>query len=112
MAEPTCYCGHVKDEHGDPDYPGSTVCMIENCECIAFERDPEATANSGVHWMVEREVVGPSFAPALCGKRPKHGWLEERQTLGTCARCISRLPDAERKRLYPVTTSDTSGEVK
>lgn len=43
MNEPTCYCGHVKDEHGsDPDYPGSTACMIENCNCVAFDHNSEA----------------------------------------------------------------------
>lgn len=40
-----CYCGHVEDEHGsDPDYPGSTVCTIEGCDCVAFDHDSEATA--------------------------------------------------------------------
>jgi hypothetical protein len=58
-----------------------------------------------VHWMLEREVVGPSFAPALCGRRPpRGGWLEERQARGTCTRCIERLPYDERKRLYPLST--------
>lgn len=33
-----CMCGHVADEHGgDPDYPGSTACAVEGCDCIAFE---------------------------------------------------------------------------
>lgn len=41
----TCHCGHVQDEHGnDPQYPGSTSCTIEGCECIAFEKNPEAEA--------------------------------------------------------------------
>ena len=40
-----CHCGHVVDEHGgDPDYPGSTACNIEDCECIAFEENPDADA--------------------------------------------------------------------
>lgn len=39
----TCHCGHVQDEHGDdPEYPGSTACSIEGCDCIAFEKNPEA----------------------------------------------------------------------
>lgn len=34
----TCTCGDVKDEHGgDPDYPGSTACSVDGCDCIAFE---------------------------------------------------------------------------
>ncbi len=33
-----CTCGHVADEHGgNPDYPGSTACAVEGCDCIAFE---------------------------------------------------------------------------
>lgn len=36
----TCTCGDVLDEHGgDPDYPGSTSCNVEGCECLAFESD-------------------------------------------------------------------------
>lgn len=38
-----CYCGHVEDEHGgDPKYPGSTACAVENCDCIGFDHDEEA----------------------------------------------------------------------
>ena len=33
-----CTCGDVRDEHGhDPDYPGSTACTRESCDCLAFE---------------------------------------------------------------------------
>ncbi len=41
----TCCCGHVEDEHGDdPAYPGSTTCNVEDCDCAAFEEDPDAGA--------------------------------------------------------------------
>lgn len=34
----TCTCGDVADEHGgDPEYPGSTECTVDGCECLAFE---------------------------------------------------------------------------
>jgi hypothetical protein len=34
----TCHCGHLEDEHGgDSDYPGSTACAIEGCDCVCFE---------------------------------------------------------------------------
>lgn len=37
-----CTCGHDEEEHGgDPNYPGSTACNVENCDCIAFEADEE-----------------------------------------------------------------------
>ena len=33
-----CTCGHAEEEHGhDPQYPGSTACQMEDCECIAWE---------------------------------------------------------------------------
>ena len=36
-----CTCGHAPEEHGhDPKYPGSTSCT--ECDCIAYEADPEA----------------------------------------------------------------------
>lgn len=39
-----CTCTHVADEHGhDPQYPGSTACTVEDCGCLAFEEDVEAT---------------------------------------------------------------------
>jgi len=39
-----CTCSHVADEHGrDPEYPGSTACTAEDCGCLAFEEDVEAT---------------------------------------------------------------------
>ena len=39
-AEP-CVCGDAIEAHGgDPEYPGSTSCT--ECDCIAYEADPEA----------------------------------------------------------------------
>lgn len=36
-----CTCGHAPEEHGrDPEYPGSTGCA--ECDCVAYEADPEA----------------------------------------------------------------------
>lgn len=36
--DPQCTCGHPKEEHGgDSEYPGSTSCSVEDCDCIAFE---------------------------------------------------------------------------
>lgn len=38
--EENCTCGHHFEEHGgDPDYPGSTACNIEDCDCTCFEPD-------------------------------------------------------------------------
>lgn len=38
--EDTCICGHARDDHGhDPEYPGSTACRDDDCDCIAFEAD-------------------------------------------------------------------------
>lgn len=38
-----CYCGHVEDEHGGiPEFPGSTECTVEGCDCIGFDHDEEA----------------------------------------------------------------------
>ena len=35
-----CQCGHAVEEHGhDPEYPGSTACSVEGCDCIAYEAD-------------------------------------------------------------------------
>jgi hypothetical protein len=35
-----CTCGHAPEEHGgDPKYPGSTACSVDDCECIAYEDD-------------------------------------------------------------------------
>ena len=44
MSEPSCYCGHVLDEHAaDPKYPrGSLRCTVEGCDCIAFEENEDA----------------------------------------------------------------------
>jgi hypothetical protein len=37
-----CVCGDAIEAHGgDPEYPGSTGCT--ECDCIAYEADPEAT---------------------------------------------------------------------
>lgn len=35
----TCHCGHVRDEH---ELRPSTACTVEGCDCLMFERDPEA----------------------------------------------------------------------
>lgn len=36
--DPACECGHVDDEHGgNPEYPGSMACNVDNCDCIAYE---------------------------------------------------------------------------
>ena len=36
----TCTCGHVEDEHGGrPEFPGSTACNVQACDCIAFEEE-------------------------------------------------------------------------
>ncbi len=38
-----CMCGHEHEAHGhDPEYPGSTACSVEGCDCIAYEPNPEA----------------------------------------------------------------------
>lgn len=40
--EENCTCGHVADEHGgDPEFPGSTKCNVEYCDCCCFELDEE-----------------------------------------------------------------------
>jgi len=42
MIDAICTCGHVYDEHGgDSKYPGSTSCLIDGCDCIAFEEGEE-----------------------------------------------------------------------
>jgi hypothetical protein len=40
-----CYCGHALDEHGCcyPGKPMDTSCGVEGCDCICYERDPEAS---------------------------------------------------------------------
>lgn len=41
--EPTCHCGHVRDEHGgDPKYPRALACNVEGCHCINFEENEDA----------------------------------------------------------------------
>lgn len=38
----TCVCGDVEDEHGqDPEFPGSSACSIEGCDCVAWEWNEE-----------------------------------------------------------------------
>lgn len=37
-----CVCGHSREEHKDPRYPGSTECSHEECDCIAYEADRES----------------------------------------------------------------------
>ena len=38
--EMNCTCGHTEEEHGgDSEYPGSSACSVEGCDCIAFEED-------------------------------------------------------------------------
>ena len=40
-----CACGHSPEEHGhDYEYPGSTECFVDDCECIAYEADPQDDA--------------------------------------------------------------------
>jgi len=37
-----CTCGHDEEEHGgDPKYPGSSKCTIEDCDCLCFEEGDE-----------------------------------------------------------------------
>jgi hypothetical protein len=37
-----CTCGDDEDDHGnDDEYPGSTACNVDDCECIAFEAGEE-----------------------------------------------------------------------
>lgn len=39
----TCMCGDVEDEHGgSKEYPGSTACNVDGCECVAFEWNGDA----------------------------------------------------------------------
>ena len=41
-----CSCDHVRDEHGhDQEFPGSTACNVDDCECVAFEL-AESTADA------------------------------------------------------------------
>jgi hypothetical protein len=42
MMTPTspCVCGHAPEEHGgDPEYPGSTACQVNDCDCCSYESD-------------------------------------------------------------------------
>lgn len=34
-----CHCGHSSDDHR----PRGGECLDDDCDCVAFERDPEAT---------------------------------------------------------------------
>ncbi len=41
----TCTCGHDEAEHGnDLEFPGSTACQDDGCDCVAFESDEEGSA--------------------------------------------------------------------
>jgi hypothetical protein len=38
----TCTCGHEEDEHGgDPQYPGSSACNVDDCDCLSYEEDDD-----------------------------------------------------------------------
>lgn len=39
--EPTCYCGHVRDEHTTNEDFELAECTIEDCKCVMYENDPE-----------------------------------------------------------------------
>ncbi len=40
MAIEVCHCGHVDEEHGGNDeFPGSTECGADDCDCVCFEWD-------------------------------------------------------------------------
>lgn len=42
-----CYCGHCRDDHGhDPKYPGSMACQMDDCDCIAFDKDEQASIDA------------------------------------------------------------------
>ena len=35
-----CTCGHEYDEHGgDPDFPGSSACNAEDCDCGSYDEE-------------------------------------------------------------------------
>ena len=35
-----CVCGHVEDDHGgDPEYPGSSKCNVDDCDCVCYEEN-------------------------------------------------------------------------
>lgn len=44
-----CTCGHSIEEHGgDPEYPGSTACKEDDCDCCAYEADEADEADEDV----------------------------------------------------------------
>jgi len=48
MPERVCTCGHIEGDHGqDPDVPDFVGCNAEDCECDAFEHDPDAELDFG-----------------------------------------------------------------
>ncbi len=43
-----CVCGHCEEAHGhDPEYPGSTACQEDDCDCVAYEWDGEGDDDAG-----------------------------------------------------------------
>lgn len=37
-----CTCGHIRDEHGGgEEYPGSSACNVDECDCVCFEYNDE-----------------------------------------------------------------------
>lgn len=41
-----CMCGHSEEEHGhDPDYPRSSACTVEGCDCVAYDPDTDYEAD-------------------------------------------------------------------
>jgi hypothetical protein len=38
MSKNWCTCGdHIEEHGGDPESPGSTACMVKDCDCKGFE---------------------------------------------------------------------------
>lgn len=57
-----CMCGHSEEEHGhDPDYPGSSACTVEDCDCVAY--DPDHTETCKHKWQFVRDWIGDSSIP-------------------------------------------------
>lgn len=44
--EPTCECGHVRDEHDLSGGSNGRDCQVDGCDCINFTRDPDPGARS------------------------------------------------------------------
>jgi hypothetical protein len=50
-------CGHSEEEHGhDPDYPGSSACTVEDCDCVAYDPDQAETCDH--KWEFIRDWYG------------------------------------------------------